>query len=264
MSIFRTKKKLIYNEKYHDNCHDYLKPLYLEKYAVPKYKRMLYFIKKNIPKLNICEETPYEKYAEVIVCDQHAMIFSHHMDIFPIVATYALNACVGLIMYSPKHKVAALAHIDGLPGYSEKSAIDDGLKINFSPINSNINIMLKNIRHLCNTNDNIEILYYLVGGIFDLSEVMIYDIIECINMFDNNKNNFSFKGRNILGPENQSRNICFDTATGKISYFDYVTNSEFYANHRNKDNLPMNIIKAPRKSEALLDITYMAIIPNKK
>lgn len=258
------KKKLIYNEKYHDNCHDYLKTIYLEKYAVSKYKRILYDIRKNIPKLNICEETPYEKYGDVIVCDQHAVIFGHHLDMFPVLATYALNACVGLVMYIPKYKVGALAHIDGLPGYSEKSAHDDGINIDFSPVRVNIDSILKNIRYLCNTNDKIDILYYLIGGIFDLSEVMIHDIIECINTFDNEKNNFSFEGRNILGPENQSRNICIDTSDGKITYFDYVANSEFYRNHRNKDGLPMNIIKAPRKSEALLDITYRAVHQAKK
>ncbi len=258
------KKKLIYNEKYHDNCHDYLKPFYLEKYAVAKYKSLLYDISKNIPKINICEETPYEKYNDIIVCDQHAVIFGHHLDLFPVLATYALNACVGLVMYNSKYKVAALAHIDGLPGYSKKSAIDDGININFSPVQTNITLMLKNIRNLCNTNEKIDIVYYLIGGIFELSEVMIHDIIECINTFDDKKNNFSFEGRNILGPENQSRNICIDTSNGKISYFDYVTNSEFYKNHRNDNGLPMNIIKAPRISEALLDITYQAILPNKK
>ena len=43
----------------------------------------------------------------------------------------------------------------------------------------------------------------------------------------------------------------------KITYFDYVTNSEFYAKHTNSSGLAMNIIKAPRVSEAFLDITYL-------
>ena len=256
-------KKLIYNEKYHDNCHDYLKTTYLEKYAVAKYKPLLYDIQKKIPKLNICEDTAYDTYGEIIVCDQHAVVFTHHLDIYPVLATYALNACIGLVLYSKEYRVAAMAHIDGLPGYSKQSAIDDGLKINFDPVYENIKTILKIFRNLCNTNKNINIDYYLVGGIFDLSEVMIHDIIYCLHMFNNNKNNFTFTGRNILGPENQSRNICIDTKTGNITYFDYVVNSEYYANHRNKDGLPINIIKAPRTSEAYLDITYMAKIqPN--
>lgn len=251
-------KKLIYHEKYHDNCHDYLKPTYLEKYAVPKYKSMLYVIREQIPKLNICEDTPNEMYGEIIVCDQHAVIFSCYTDIYPMIATYALNACVGLIFYSQKFKVAALAHIDGLPGYSKQSAIDDGLNIDFDPVYENIKIMLKHMRLLCNTNQNIDIVYYLVGGIFDLSEVMIHDIIESIEKFNNMEHKFSFRGRNILGPENQSRNICIDTKTGKITYFDYIANSDYHAKHRNANGLPINIIKAPRNSEAFLDVTYMA------
>ncbi|XWV25623.1 putative chemotaxis protein ched [Tupanvirus deep ocean] len=255
-------KKLIYNEKYHDNCHDYLKPIYLEKYAVPKYKPLLYNIRQKIPKLNICEDTPFELYGEIIVCDQHAVIFSHHKDVYPVLATYALNACVGLVMYVDKYKVATLAHIDGLPGYSKQSAILDGLNIDFDPVYENIKIILKYIRSLCNTNENINIEYYLVGGIFDLSEVMVHDIIECINKFDKSNFNFEFKGRNILGPENQSRNICIDTKTGKITYFDYTVNSDYYANHRKADGIPINIIKAPRKSEAFLDITYISKMLN--
>jgi hypothetical protein len=255
-------KKLIFNEKYHDNCHDYLKTIYVEKYAVTKYKPLLYDIRKKIPKLNICTDTPYEMYGEVIVCDQHAVIFSYYLDIYPMLATYALNACVALVMYSKEYKVAALAHIDGLPGYSKQSAINDGLNINFDPVYENIKTILKYFRYLCNTNTNISIEYYLVGGIFDLSEVMIHDIINCINMFNSKKYNFVFKGRNILGPENQSRNICIDTDTGNITYFDYILNSEYHNNHRNSDGLPINIIKAPRKSEAFLDITYLAKVSN--
>lgn len=251
------KKKLIYNEKYHDNCHDYLKPLYLEKYAVSRFKPLLYEISKKIPKINICEETPYDMYADIIVCDQHAVIFGHCMDIFPILATYALNACVGLIMYTPKFKIASLAHIDGLPGYSNKSAIEDGLNIDFDPVHENIKIMLEYIRFLSETAEIIDIEYYLVGGIFDLSEVMINDIIECLQKIGDDRYKFLFCGRNILGPENQSRNICIDTRTGKITYFDYLMNSEFYQKHINEKGIPINIINAPRKSEAFLDITYI-------
>lgn len=250
------QKTLIYTEKYHDNCHDYLKKVYLEKYAAVKYKKLLYEIQRQIPKINICEETPIQVYTDIIVCDQHAVIFGHNADIYPALATYALNACVSLILYIPQFKIAALAHIDGLPGYSNKSANDDGLNIDFDPIHENIKIILKKLRQMATTTDLINIKYYLIGGIFDLSEVMINDIIKCINEVSGYEYNFIFKGRNILGPENQSRNICFDTRNGKITYFDYITNLEVYLNNLGTNGLPVNIIKAPRISEAILDITY--------
>src|SRR5690606_16057176 len=133
------------------------------------------------------------------------------------------------------------AHIDGLPGYSEISANEDGLKIDFDPVYENMKIMLKYVRKLCNTDELLDIDYYLIGGIFDLSEVMIHDIINCLNN-PNNKYKFEFeykfffKGRNILGPENQSRNICINTKNGSITYFDYMINSEYYGKNRNVDN----------------------------
>jgi len=260
--MLRPLRKLIYHEKYHDNCHDYLKPYFLNTYAVAKYRALLYDISKTIPKIDICQDTPDDLYAEVIVADQHGVIFSHAHDIYPVLATYALNACVGLIMYVPTHHVASLAHIDGLPGYSKKSAIEDGVKIDFDPVQENITTMLKYIRTLCSTSEKLYIDYYLIGGIFDLSEVMIHDIIECLNEYPNKKYQFTFKGRNILGPENQSRNICFNTKNGKITHFDYKTNYAFYSDYL-ENGLPINIIKAPRKSEALLDITYVAQINDK-
>lgn len=254
----RIVKKLIYHEKYHDNCHDYLKSHYLEKYALEEYKQLLYDISVRIPKITICDEMPTELYGDTIVCDQHAVVFSHSKDIYPIIATYALNACVGLLMYIPKYQVASLAHIDGLPGYSKKSAIRDGLRINFNPVYQNLVIILQYLRNICMTNETLEIDYYLIGGIFDMSEIMINDIIETINQINKNSHEyvFYFRGRNILGPENQSRNICFNTYDGKIYYFDYHLNVSYHQNFRNKDGLPFNILKAPRISEAMLDITY--------
>ena len=254
----KTIKKMIYNEKYHDNCHDYLKKLYLEVYANPKYKSFLYEIKDKIPKLNICTDIDNLMYSEVIVCDQHGVIFSHHKDIFPILATYALNACVGLIIYEPKYKVASISHFDGLPAYSKESAINDNIDIDYDPVQTNITTIINILRGIVEVSPN-EILnfeYYLVGGIFELSEVMIYDIIKCINTLSNSHNVFVFKGRNILGPENQTRNICINTNDGSITHFDYVSNAEFYADDNQGSDLPLNIIKSPRKSEALLDINY--------
>jgi len=104
--------------------------------------------------------------------------------------------------------------------------------------------------------------FYLIGGIFQLSEIMIYDILQCINNMAKTESEFklNFRGRNLLGPENQSRNICLDTRTGKITYFDYILNAEVYINNLDIHNIPSNIIKAPRVSEAFLDITYKPII----
>ena len=260
--------KLRYNEKYHDNCHDYLGTFYLEKYALVTYKPLLVKIMEKIPKINICNEMSEHLYHKIIVCDQHAVVFGYDSDVFPILATYALNACIGLVMYAPLYKISALAHIDGLPGYSLKSAKLENVDVDFCPVTANINIMLDRIRLLAKTTDKekIDIKYYLIGGIFDMSEIMINDIIECINNIANmnNKNNkqykFIFAGRNLLGPENQSRNICINSANGKITYFNYITNSEIYHMNRSKDGLPINIIKAPRKSEAMLDITYCPLL----
>lgn len=249
-------KKLIYHEKYHDNCHDYLKTIYLEKYALPQYKKCLYDIRDNIPVINICNETDKNLYADIIVCDQHGVIFGYDADIYPCLATYALNACVALVMYLPKYKIGCMTHIDGLPGYSRTSAKEDGLNINFDPIKENMKIFLRRLRNLAKTNNIIDINYYLIGGIFDMSEIMINDIIECINNIDKNYYRFVFTGRNILGPENQSRNICLDTRTGAITYFDYMFNREFYHKNLAKNGKPINVIIAPRKSEAILDITY--------
>lgn len=265
-------KNIIYSEKYHDNCLDYLKKFYIERYANKKYQSFLYQIKKEIPKVNICTEMKRELYVDTIVCDQHAVIFSYSTDIYPVIATYALNACVGLVMYIPEYKVASLAHIDGLPGYSQQSANNDGLKINFSPVYDNISKILNLLCEIIEfgsgsksgsksgleTEKIIQIEYYLIGGIFELSEVMVHDIVECINSLSNDKYQFRFVGRNILGPANQARNISFDTRDGSIYYFDFIENSEVYQHHR-KNKLPVNIIKAPRESEAMLDITYLPI-----
>ena len=252
--------RIIFNEKYHDNCHDYLKTIYIEKYAPKKYKKFLYEIKKKIPIVPICNNTGVDTYANIVVCDQHAVIFGHRSDINPVLATYALNACVGLLMYVPAHGIGALAHIDGLPGYSKASAIDDGLDIEYDPVMENIKIILFNLSSMV-PNAKLMIDFYLIGGIFSLSEVMINDILVAIDKFHttSNKYRFNFRGRNLLGPENQSRNVCIDMRTGEITHFDYITNSEFY-DSRNSDGTPINIIRAPRRSEAFLDITYRPII----
>lgn len=248
----------LYHEKYHDNCHDYLKKFYLEKYTVDKYKSLLYEIKENIPILRICDEINFEDYAKVVVCDQHAVVFGHYLDVNPILATYALNACVGLVIYIPKYKIGCLAHIDGLPGYSQQSAIEDGIHITIDPIEENLKLIMNKMENIIGQSIKTQIDFYLIGGIFGLSEVMIHDILQCIKNFKKRYGyQFRFCGRNLLGPDNQSRNICLDLDTGIISYFSYLSNSEFYGKHRNSDNTPINVIRAPRTSEAYLDITYM-------
>lgn len=257
-------KKLIFNEKYHDNCHDYLKPANLELYAIPKYKKLLYQIKEKIPKINICADTADNLYADIIVCDQHAAIISHSNDIFYVLATYALNACVAVVMYNSKYKIGCMTHFDGLPAYLAQSARAEGLDIDFDPVTENVKILLDKIYCLAESigrtdsriDSIIDIDYYLIGGIFGMSEVMINDIISCIKKMDKTKFKFVFKGRNILGPENQSRNICLNTKTGAITYFDYGANSEFYRDFRNSTGQAMNVLKAPNISDKYLDITY--------
>lgn len=255
-----------FHEEYHPNCHDYLKNHYIEMYAQPKYKNLIERIKQNIPVVPICNETNSNMYADTIVCDQHGLIFGCHSDVNPVLATYALNACICLLLYVPKYKVGSLAHIDGLPGYSKESSIEDGIKIDFSPIELNLRLMIAALNKIIeegNPDSDIilDIDFYLIGGIYELSEVMIHDILQCISQInDSGKINFNFKGRNLLGPINQTRNICLDTRTGKITYFDYISNLEFYKDHLNEKGIPMNILKAPRKSEAILDITYFPLV----
>jgi len=253
-----TSDKARFIETYHDNCHDYLKTVYLSQYTMPGYLNIITNIKKSIPIIHICDETSDQLYGHTIVCDQHGVIFSHYQDIYPILATYALNACLGLILYIPKLKIGCVAHFDGLPAYSKESAQSDGIKLNFDPVTENIKIILGNIRLMAPKVNRFDIDVYLIGGMFNLSEIMINDMINCIKKFNGKIFQFNFKGRNLLGPENQTRNICLDTATGKITHFDFLTNLEVHKNNLNQNNLPMNIIKAPRKSEAFLDITYRA------
>lgn len=245
-----------FSELYHDNCHDYLRKFYIRKYAVEKYASKLLEIAQKIPKFQFCNDIDPELYREIIVCDQHAVIFTHQFDSKPILATYALNACVGLVIYASKYKIASIAHIDGLPGYSRQSAIDDGMTdITTSPVSVNVKHILQTIRQIANTGELIELDFWLVGGVFGLSEVMICDIVAELATINGNYK-LNFRGRNLLGPINQSRNICIDSRNGFIGHFDYLTNSEIYIDDRNSESRPINIITAPRKFDAILDDTY--------
>lgn len=251
--------RISFIEKYHDNCHDYLKRYYIERYASKEYKNLLYVIIKRIPKLDICDETNPNDYDKIIVCDQHAVIFGASCHQKSILATYALNSCIGLIMYAPAYRVGSVSHFDGLPGYSKEHAREDGLDISFSPVQYNIDVILRKIRSYCKTDDNILIQFYLVGGIFDLSEVMIHDILYYLSSIDS-RYRFDFRGRNLLGPENQSRNICLNTMNGKITHFDIFDNSEKYLYQRSDEGIADNIISAPYINAAILDVTWLPMI----
>lgn len=247
-----------FTEKYHNNCHDYLSNYYIERYALKEYIPLLYSIEKNIKLLTICDFIEDKNmYREMIVCDQHAVIFTHNEDINPIISTYALNACIGLLIYEPKLKIASLSHIDGLPGYSNKSALRNNINITYSPVKKNIDSIITLLMYMKDPVEKYDFEYYLIGGIFGMSEIMIHDIIENINQRNNNKYSFVFKGRNLLGPINQSRNICFDTRTNKFYNFKSLDNAQEYLNNINvKTRLPSNIIFGNKLKETSLDVTY--------
>lgn len=213
-------------EEYHDNCHDYLKPVYIELWAMPEYKKLLYSL-MEIPKLNICAE---ETKGDSIVCDQHAVVFGNANKGKPILATCALNACIAVILYCPNDKTGAIAHFDGLPAYSKESAELAGEKVEFDPIKVNMGMILNKL------GKNLKA--WLVGGIFGTSEPMLNDIVKFIESVPW----ITIEGRNLMGPINQTRNISLDLRDGVIRHFDIM----------NDFDKP----KAPNKHPALLDITW--------
>lgn len=247
---------MVYKESYHDNCKDYLKKSYIEKFSPKKYKQTLFNISKIIPIIDICTDISPNSYEKTIVCDQHAVIFTDNKDKYTILATYALNACVGLIMYVKEEKIGSIAHMDGLPAYSKLDALDDGIDIDYDPVDYNILFMLNKIAILSKNKSVLNIDFYLIGGVFELSEIMIYSILCSIGKFnhkiiDNVLYNFNFVGRNLLGPINQSRNICLDISNGKIFHFDFMDNSEYYG-----QKIPSNIIRGEKINSGKLDMTY--------
>ena len=227
---------------YIDNCRDYLADVYINKFASVKYRPFLRQVRETVPLLEICLQSPESIYRSTIVADQHAWVVSRATDRYPVIATYALNACIGLVLYQPSKRVAALAHIDGLPGYSLVSARADGQEIDFDPAKRTVCNMLNRMQYLC---DERQYDAYLIGGIYGLSEVMIHDLMGVLRLYG-----VTVQGRNLLGPDNQSRNICFDTRTGAFTHFDYLTNDSRCL--ITKCNIP----KAVRASEAELDLTY--------
>lgn len=234
-------------EKYHKNCFDYLTPKYINRYVFYRYKDTIDYIAATVPKLDICQDLPIDDYSKIITCDQHASVFTHTNDPLPIMATRSLNTCICLIMHSPTHNVASMSHIDGLPGFSRRAANDDGMAIDYSPVQRTVAVIVNQLELIRNCKiDDLD--YYMIGGVFGLSEIMVHDILqELIRVELESKTKLVFRGRNLLGPINQSRNICFDARAGvtnRFSYYDYFDNFELvrdteerYKLHR-QDRLP--------------------------
>lgn len=227
-----------FTKEYHDNCHDFLKPLYIEMYAMTESKKFLYEIANYVPKLNIC--TDMSDYDKVVVCDQHAVILGASTTDKPILATYALNACVALVIYCPDHKIGAMTHFDGLPAYFKSTAEKAGQIYDFDPIAVNLGMIFSKLENSVKPKPLGCLKVWLVGGVFGLSELMIRDLVTYLA---ESKEKIKLKGRNLLGPINQSRNIALDLRDGSIKYFDILEYHE-------------EITKAPYKHSALLDITY--------
>lgn len=229
-----------FTKEYHDNCHDFLKPLYIELYAMPGSKAFLYEISNYVPKLDICSEM--KDYDKTVVCDQHAVIMGTSTSDKPILATYALNSCIALVMYSPAHKIGAMTHFDGLPAYFKSTAALAGQKLSFDPIVVNMGMIIEKLKN--HAKAPLDLKVWLVGGVFGLSELMLRDLITYLAEVKDVK--IRLKGRNLLGPINQSRNIALDLRDGSIKYFDILE----YGGE---------ITKAPYTHPALLDITYNSL-----
>jgi hypothetical protein len=245
-----------YHVEFHDNCLDYLAPYYIKQYSEERYQQFLLDLALRVPIINFCQQMIQSDYLRTIVCDQHAIIISHNEDPFPIMSTYALNACIGLILYEPKYHIGVIGHFDGLPGFSQESSIEDGIVIDYDPFASNMGAIMNRVNLMTNSS----IPYYnfdcyLIGGVYGLSETMIHDMFTYLdNKFRDAK--FNFVGRNLLGPDNESRNIALSTFDGKLYYFDYIEN---YVEHGNSAK---NIISAPHlrtpvdEKYTMMDLTY--------
>jgi hypothetical protein len=254
----KMNKKLRYHVEFHDNCLDYLAPHYIKQYSEERYQKFLIELSEKIPIINFCQQMDKINYNKTIVCDQHAIIMTHDKDPYPYISTYALNACIGLILYEPQYHLGVICHFDGLPGFSQRSANEDGIIIDYDPFASNMKNVIDNLNYVTlNTIKHYNFDSYLIGGVYGLSETMIHDMYQYLN------NNFSdatfnFVGRNLLGPDNESRNIALSTLDGKLYYFDYVEN--YIANNGNG-----NIITAPHlknpvdKNYTIMDITYLPV-----
>lgn len=237
----------LFTEAIHDNCHDYLKPFYIEIYSDKRFKVLLYEIASRVDTLNICTELSRYDYEKVVLCDQHAFVTGRGDSNKPLLATYGINVCMSLILYAPGFNVGCVSHFDGLPGYSKESATKHDYKLSFSPVKRNIDAMLSSVRKCCNAKGKILVDFYLVGGIFNMSEVMLHDILEYLASIQGKEYQLVFKGRNIMGPENQARNVCLDTRCGSIRHYDIIISGEYNVS-------PM--IEASNNSEALLDATW--------
>jgi len=252
-------RKLRYHVEFHDNCLDYLAPYYIKQYGEERYQNFLLQLAQDVPIINFCQQMDQADYLRTIVCDQHATIISHYKDPYPFISTYALNACIGLILYEPTYHIGIVCHFDGLPGFSQRSANEDGIIIDYDPFITNMKNIMDQLNYV--TDGKIKYLNFnthLIGGVYGLSETMIHDIYNYLNnKFSNAR--FNFVGRNLLGPENESRNIALSTIDGKLYYFDYVENYMAHGGHAK------NIIASPHLKDpvnekyTMMDITYIPI-----
>jgi hypothetical protein len=255
-----------FRAKYIPNCIDYNHEAY-QSYMLNDKINDIFDIINKIPSINFCNLLPNNLFKKLILSDQHAVVISNNNDKYPIIGTFSLNACIGLILYEAEYKIGCVMHMDGLPAYSKESAIKEGNNINFDPINENIvkvikifhelvNVQLNNIN---NTNDKkiLNINVNIIGGLFGMSEIMVIDIYNCLkkSWIDYNIK-FNIIGKNLFGPDNQMRNIALDTDTGKLYTFDYFIN-HYYTDSK-------NIIPAKKDNKYLLDVTYIPFDLSKK
>jgi chemotaxis receptor (MCP) glutamine deamidase CheD len=232
----------------------------LETYS-KKYHTKLLEIRSKLKKISFCEILPNDSlYKKCVVIDQHCLGVTSALDDYPIITTYALNTCVALILYEPNLKLGALSHIDGLPGYSRNSVIED-IKVDpgFDPASVNIERIIKELIALRPNETQFSFTTCLIGGAFGLSETMICDLYDAVNNFNKKEATdckINLIGRNLLGGINECRNIALDTRNGEIYHFNYIENS--IQHNYNPQNIPKPIeedLKHPYEPY-LLHITY--------
>jgi chemotaxis receptor (MCP) glutamine deamidase CheD len=202
------------------NCTDFLDDGFIED-ALDEYRLKLELIKRNVKPFDYCQPMEEDMYDKLIIGWQHTIVISHALDKYPIVGTYGLNSCVSLILYEPNYKIGVVTHFDGLPGWSQATHQRRGYKLEFDPLKYNIGNALAHVYKIIGDNtysSKLEFDVYIVGGIYRMSEVTIVDIYELITKkFENVV--FNIKGRNLLGHDNQKRNVAIDTRTGELYRF---------------------------------------------
>ena len=202
-----------------DNCIDYANQYNMDKIE-EKYQARIKDIIDKVPVINFCNHFDHKSlYPKTLEVDQHAYIITHAQDRFPIIATNSLCPCVSFIAYEPALRVGCLTHIDGLPAYSKESLIDDEIELDYIPLEYNMKAIIDGMKIDANS-ETLNLDIYLIGGTSTLSPSVVIDIYDYINSYKNDKIILNLKGRNILGPDNQSRSVALDTRDGKLYYFD--------------------------------------------